>query len=208
MSNRSPADTLRQIKPLAHSAIGSNLVDDRKARTVTTESTVAEAALPAASALNQFRAPGDFLDCYTVRLETGGERPIAEIAQRIFIGFPRWVAALLLLRDVAVRPFGLKTAASLPNDSRFRASLQPGDAINFFPVHSVGEDEIILGEDDRHLDFRISVHRRPDQPDSIGLATWVRTHNCLGETYLRMIFPFHVAIVRSRLGTVQRHYAH
>ena len=43
--------------------------------------------------------------------------------------------------------------------------------------------------------------------DRISLATWVHTHNRLGRAYLKLILPFHVLIVRSRLAALARHFA-
>ncbi len=157
------------------------------------------------SRLHRFVGEGDFLDCYTVRLDRA-DASIDQIAQRIFIGLPLWARFSLSLRDLAVAPFGLKTTASLPTDNSFRERVCIGDAINFLPVRKVAADEMILGEDDRHLDFRISVFR-DRQTREVSLATWVRPHNLLGRVYLRMILAGHILIVRSRLKALARHFA-
>jgi len=150
---------------------------------------------------------GDFLDCYSVSLSDRADVSIGEIAQRIFIGLPCWIRTLLAVRDAAIIPFGLKATASLPTDNTIRPSIKPGDAISFLRVRSIDDNEIVLGEDDRHLDFKIAVRRDPQQPNRISLATWVHTHNRLGDAYLRMISRFHVMIVRSRLTALARHFA-
>ncbi len=167
---------------------------------------VEKSALDANSRLNGLFRQGDFLDCYSVSIGSQENPPITEIAQRIFVGFPLWIRALLLARDLSVLPLGLKTTLSLPNKKRFRDQIRPGDAINFFPVQSIEDDEIVLGEDDRHLDFKISVRRSPGAAGRISLATWVRTHNRLGDLYLKTILGFHVLIVRSRLAALRQHY--
>jgi hypothetical protein len=72
----------------------------------------------------------------------------------------------------------------------------------FFPLQSRSEHELVVGEDDRHLDFRASVlvRRRDDGGgDELVATTVVRCHNALGRTYLAMISPFHSLIVRSGL---------
>ncbi|EDP65377.1 hypothetical protein BAL199_11991 [alpha proteobacterium BAL199] len=168
--------------------------------------TVEQAELAPDSALHRFVGAGDFLDCYSVTLNRP-DLPIEDIAQRLFVGFPAWVRAALVVRDIAVAPFGLKTTLNL----RYATASQPqagvGSFINFFRVQSIADNEILLGEDDRHLDFRISIRRSGDSPERLSLATWVRTHNTLGRLYLRLITPGHVLIVTSRLRALARDLA-
>lgn len=162
--------------------------------------------LAAESRLHAFWAPGDFLDCYSVDIGRG-QVPIEKIAQRIFIGLPAWINALLALRDLGVTLFGLKTTAALPKENTIRPAIEVGETINFFRVRSLAENEIILGEDDRHLDFKIAVRRDGDDNSRISLATWVHAHNLLGRAYLRLILPFHVLIVNARLAALARELA-
>ena len=68
--------------------------------------------------------------------------------------------------------------------------------IDFFRLYEIAGDEAILGEDDRHLDFRVSVQRRSGD---IVVTTVVRCHNRLGRLYLALITPFHRIVVRSML---------
>lgn len=105
-----------------------------------------------------------------------------EAAARGF-AFPRWAGALLWLRNAIVRPFGLKTGTAK----------EP-----LFPTCHDTETELVLGLDDRHLDFRIGLIR--DQ-GRIYMSTWVRPHNLWGRAYLRLVMPFHILISR---GAVRR----
>ena len=128
----------------------------------------------------------DFIDCYTKPCETSLE----DAAQRA-LSFPPWASALLRLRNVLVAPFGLNTEVT--NENR---PDQP-DRMGVFPLISRDESEIILGLDDSHLDFRISVLKQDGQ---IYFATWVRTKNRFGRIYLRLIMPFHILIVRNAVS--------
>ena len=167
---------------------------------------VRKTELAKGSQLHEFVREGDFLDCYSVDIGRG-DVPLDEVAQRIFTGLPCWIRSLLAARDLGVSVFGLKTTASLPRNDAMRDKVAVGEQINFFPVRSIDENEIILGEDDRHLDFKIAVRRDEDRPSRISLATWVHTHNPLGDIYLRTITAFHILIVNSRLSALARHYA-
>lgn len=59
--------------------------------------------------------------------------------------------------------------------------------------------EIIVGFNDRHLNFRVSILSHEGR---ISAATWVHPHNPGGRFYLRTILPFHKRIVRNGLARV------
>lgn len=164
---------------------------------------VRKSELVGASQLYAYVGERDFLDCYSVEL---GEidAPIEEVVQRLFLDFPAWIQVLLDIRDFTVRLFGLKTTAGLPTDTRHRSDLKVGDYVNFFKVVSLEPEEIIVGEDDSHLDFRIAIRKDQLPKRKLSLSTWVRPHNMLGRLYLQLILPFHILIVKSRLKGVVR----
>ncbi len=70
-----------------------------------------------------------------------------------------------------------------------------------FPVVAQSPQEVILGFDDKHLDFRISVTVAPDSETGtlVTVTTVVKTNNLLGRAYLTTIMPFHRMIVRHLL---------
>jgi Protein of unknown function (DUF2867) len=139
--------------------------------------TVRADTLPVASSLWSHYQPGDFLDCYSA----ASNLPLREAMQR-GLTFPGWVGGLLGLRNMLVRPFGLKTGeAERP----------------IFPVCHDAEDELVLGIDDRHLDFRIGLIR---QGGRIFMSTWVHPHNVWGRAYLRAVMPFHILICRGAVA--------
>jgi hypothetical protein len=125
-----------------------------------------------------------FADAYRLHTTEPGLDAIT-VAERIMTRVPCWITLLLALRDVLVRPFGLKGAT----DER------PADLphIGLFPLLSRTATQVVLGLDDRHLDFRLVIDA-PGNGDMTG-TTLVRTHNRLGRVYLRLIMPFHRLIV-------------
>ncbi|MCF6315644.1 MAG: DUF2867 domain-containing protein [Marinosulfonomonas sp.] len=145
-------------------------------------SRVIKTSLPSQSMLQTFIQPDDFLDCY--RCETSID---VEMAAKRAMDFPAWVIWLMKMRNIAVTPFGLRT------------DLGQGETIGFFPIVMRNDTEIILGFDDKHLDFRISI--LTDGSHAYG-ATWVRRHNRLGRAYLAVIMPFHVLIMRGAIGRI------
>jgi hypothetical protein len=76
--------------------------------------------------------------------------------------------------------------------------------IDFFPVLAVEANELIVGANDSHLDFRIAVvHRQrretPTNQKEVVLASVVRCHNRTGKLYITLIAPFHRLVVRAML---------
>ncbi|SMX33676.1 DUF2867 domain-containing protein [Actibacterium lipolyticum] len=138
---------------------------------------------PQDSALWPNVAQGDFFDSYSCPT-TLSARDAAEVAMQ----FPWWASALLKLRNALMAPFGLKTEAE-------------GIKVGAFPILSETEDELILGTDDRHLNFRISVLNSNGR---CHLGTWVHCHNLGGRAYLAAVMPFHILIVRSLVGRIER----
>jgi Protein of unknown function (DUF2867) len=113
-------------------------------------------------------------------------------AERMLGYRPRWIAALMALRNYLVTPFGLKT----PSPRR----QAPVDTVGIFPVLSETPDRLVAGFDDNHLDFRVVVDVASTGPRrQVTATTLVLTHNLLGRTYLAVILPFHRIIVRAML---------
>ncbi|PCI59247.1 MAG: hypothetical protein COB37_11935 [Kordiimonadales bacterium] len=143
--------------------------------------------LPSHSALWSHFNKGDFMDCFCTEgiLPDLTPKKAAEIA---FTSSPAWVRGLMALRNSIVSPFGLKTG-----NERDKSE-------GVFTVRSQTETEIIMGEDDKHLDFRVAVLI---DGNKCYLATWVHPHNRLGWAYLRVIMPFHKLIVRSAVQRLE-----
>lgn len=106
---------------------------------------------------------------------------------------PHWARALLRLRNALVAPLRLKSDGM--NDVQSEA-----DCIGIFPILQETKDRIVVGFDDRHLDFRIIVDRSEDvQAIRLRATTLVNRHSTLGRIYIVIITPFHRLIVRSVL---------
>jgi len=158
---------------------------------------------PVQCQLNQRMAPQDFADCAFGACANPTLSP-SQAAYIVAGHFPKWAQGLIWLRNLIVGPFGLKTG----NDGMHVPSivdpdnLQIGDTILVFRIETITKNEIILGEDDRHLDFRISIFVGPD---GYYLTTWVHRHNLFGKIYLAVIMPFHKLIVADAVRRLVRH---
>jgi hypothetical protein len=160
---------------------------------------VEQVALPSQSAVATAFKSANFADAFSIRLPSDASINPDVLARFIFAEQPSWIGALIQVRDAVVAGFGLKTAKHL-------ATL-PGDAtaprISIFRVFGTSETEVVLGENDKHLDFRVSILCTPGSPATTGnqltLSTVVNCHNRLGRAYLLVIAPFHRQVVKASL---------
>ena len=136
--------------------------------------------------------PGSgFVDAFEISIEQ--QCNASSVARNMMASIPRWVDGLMLLRNTLVTPFGLKAdIAALP---------QEHEHLGMFPVISETPDRVVMGFDDKHLDFRVILEcsATPNGPAKVSLATAVRSHNLFGRVYLAIVLPFHRMIVPAML---------
>lgn len=154
-------------------------------------------AVPADSRIAGRYPTTQLADAYAITLPPDASLDPERLARFVLSRQPAWVARLMALRDALMRPFGLKTSRQL----RAAGDGQRDRRIGIFRIYETTPDEIILGEDDKHLDFRVSVMVRPPQ---LIVSTVVHCHNRLGRAYILLIAPFHRAVVRANLRQAAR----
>jgi hypothetical protein len=140
--------------------------------------------------------PGaQFGDAYQVITQGQNLDPL-EAARRAVYGAPSWISTLLRLRTILVKPFGLKPGE---DPAREKAS---ADNIGIFPILERKPGRLVLGMNDRHLDFRLLVDVKDlgGNRQSVTASTVVKTHNALGRAYLAFVKPFHRIIVPAMLA--------
>lgn len=135
----------------------------------------------------------DFADTFAT---TNLRSSLEEIVNAIFNQSPKWVNGLFKLRNSIVRYFGLKTR--MPAD--YHTNFEEGGYIKFFKILHLSEDEIVLGANDSHLDFRAVVKKTDDPEFNIKVTTLVRFNNKMGRIYMSLIGPFHGLVVRRMLS--------
>jgi len=135
-----------------------------------------------------------FIDAYSIAIDDAA-LDARRAAEKMLARAPRWIEALLALRNHLVTPFGLKTSTS------YEASAS--EIIGIFPIVSQSPDRLVAGFDDHHLDFRVVVDVAAcGHGQRVTATTLVRTHNLLGRAYLAIILPFHRLVVRAMLRQV------
>lgn len=150
-------------------------------------------SFPEDSVLSAERANYGYADCYTVPLARNDVQSW-ELVAAFFAAAPAWVDYLFKLRNMLVTPFGLKTGDQglHPVDPPFHV----GQQISVFRILHMDEHEVVLGEDDSHLDFRTSLRlQRDGHNPSLAVSSLVNTKNKLGVLYFMLVKPFHRMIV-------------
>jgi hypothetical protein len=162
--------------------------------------TVEKVPLPDGTLIRQALARLDYADAYRIRLPAGAARDLDRVVRSAFGSAPRWVELLMRLRNWIVRPLGLKTGPAGSRGALDRVALRAGQRVGLFRVFARADDELLLGEDDRHLDFRVSVLLRSDgRSDWAIVSTVVRFNNWLGRAYFLPVRPLHGLIVPALL---------
>lgn len=161
-------------------------------------------SLPAESAIANAYASTNLADAYSIELPSGASTDPEILARFIFAHQAPWIGRLMKLRDALVAGLGLKTAKDL---SALEAKSGAG-RLGIFRIYSTSPEEVVLGEDDKHLDFRVSV-LCSGQPSArakrhLTLSTVVHCHNGLGRLYIFLIAPFHRRVVQSSLRSAAR----
>lgn len=121
---------------------------------------------------------------FATPLRPGDSRDV-DVWRGALLGSPWWMRVLVRLRDRLGRLVGLEPS---------------GGGTEPFPELARTDSEILLGLDDRHLDFRVSV-RVEDTAASI--STVVLIHNAFGRAYWSVVRWFHPVLVRATVRRVR-----
>ena len=163
-----------------------------------------KSTIPDSSILRKQNEPFNYIDSFsTCFSDPDNEYGINEIMKLFITCGPGWAGWLMSLRDKIVKPFGLKTSEdTLPQQSE---NYEPCSQHGIFKIFDKTDNEIILGENDKHLNFKVSLLLDPDtNPDNkrISITTVVRFNNLLGKAYFLPVKPFHKLIVKGSLENI------
>lgn len=150
-----------------------------------------------------------FIDAYKSRFPDPEEAiDIQQIGKLFFSGGPKWLGRLFALRNRIVKIFGLKVPDKVAERElqlqNFRC--EPGERMGLFQVIQRTENEVVLGEDDQHLDFRVSLLLEKGNLNDkvLTISTLVKFHNRMGRLYFIPVRPFHRFIVPAMLKGIIR----
>jgi hypothetical protein len=156
--------------------------------------TVLKPSLPEDSLLHKQTATVHYQDCFAASVFSAAPVTIKQTGIAFSTGAPAWIGKLMKLRDQIVGSLGLKTGKGLT--AAPPTTFNNGDQLGIFKILDKNEKEVILGENDKHLDFRVSLYLQ-QQPTEQQLlcTTTVHYNNRLGKIYFFFVKPFHRLIV-------------
>ncbi len=152
----------------------------------------------------------DYVDSYCVALSGIGSSTIDDLVRMSFLEQSRATMALVCLRNAIVKMFGLKTGNVREMLSGgCNQSIEPGKFVGFFKVKKRNEREIVMGEEDKHLDFIVSclLEQKDNGTYYFYISTLVKFNNMLGNTYFFLIKPFHKVLVGNTLKKIMKRMA-
>lgn len=128
--------------------------------------------------------PADYSDCFCSQIKATPGCSVALLFDSTFRNMPKSISMLLRLRDLIVRPFGLKPGVPFDELVRYNS-----------------EQEKIVGFEDKHLNFWVGLYCSPSHNEkrTVAITTIVKYNNWLGKVYFGLVFPFHRLLVRYQL---------
>ena len=134
------------------------------------------------NSLSKEYLPVNYKDCFAKTLVNKPYMSAKDLFNLMFLQHPKWVLCLIRLRDLIVKPFGLKANKSFEN-----------------LIVEQNNNEIILGTADKHLTFYVSLFCSDldNKKQAISISTIVKYKNILGRIYFAAIWIFHRIIVNS-----------
>lgn len=170
---------------------------------MTTQARIECTDIPADAQISRYLPGADFHDCYQLPLPDSSTPPSAlALYLDVVSRTPAWVDALMATRNRAVALVGLKNLGQLGAVDRAKPAeaYRVGDRVGIFKLLQLSDDEVILGDADKHLEVRLSVFRRRSAAGpSVAVSTVVHIHNLLGRVYMLAVAPVHKRIVPAML---------
>lgn len=162
--------------------------------------------LPANSVLKKDENTFNYCDSYQANFTDKDQNSsITQIGKAFFTNEPKWVRVLFAFRNKVVKLIGLKTPGNVSDRQKLldEFNCEPGEQLGLFKVFSKTTNEVVFGEDDKHLNFRVSLFVEEQSPNSaqrtLTISTSVIFHNWLGRLYFLPVKPFHKILVPAML---------
>jgi hypothetical protein len=112
---------------------------------------------------------------------------------------------MLAMRDLLVRPLGLKTVGCFGSTHEAQEKPRSGDRLDIFTIMTSSADELTLFIEDRHLDVFLSFLTQEEEAGrTLFVTTVVKTHNLLGRAYMLGVAPIHRILVKHLLMRAAR----
>ncbi len=119
---------------------------------------------------------------------------------------PEWVNSLMAVRNKMASMVGLKNLGHLGeiDTSKNGRNYEVGDRVGIFSVIFINDNEVMLGESDKHLDVKLSIYKMyKNKQNGVAISTVVHVHNILGRLYMLFVTPMHKMIAPRMLKKIE-----
>lgn len=156
-----------------------------------------ECAISTEELIGQIPQEIHYEDAFAIKMPAEYRIGPVGMMRLFFDSIPNWTKALLAIRESVVGWIGLKTAKGVDMTKELESFKgEEGQAIGLFRVIRIGEEELMVGESDKHLDFWLSfIGTTNEEAFEMKLATAVVFNGWLGRWYFAPVKPLHRLIV-------------
>ena len=155
---------------------------------------------PELSQVRPMLAGAYFYDSWQI---TAADPSLAPLDQylRVMRQAPLWLDQLMALRNSIGRCFGLKDLGVFSNIESFKNAehYRLGERVGIFTLLAQSNQEVLLGDDDKHLNVVVSVFNQRAALSNevvVTITTVVHVKNCLGKLYMLPVTPIHHQLAR------------
>lgn len=170
---------------------------------------IQDAAIPEQSIIKHEEGLFDYIDSFQGAFTDKEQKIDLAKAIELFVSnSPKWADSLLKIRDKIVKPFGLKTADhTIDKEKQIKKiKYEVGEQVGIFELIDMTENEAILGQNDKHLSFKVSLLLTPIEADAdkrrLSMTTAVKFNNIFGKLYFLPVKPIHRIIVRKSVENI------
>jgi hypothetical protein len=166
--------------------------------------TIVQIAIPQNSLIEKSLPKTDYADCFLAELVSDETIQLENVIRYFLNQSPAWSKALMKIRDILVKPFGLKTDSEhLPV-----INISKGGTVSVFEVLEINDEEALLYATDKHLEACLSISiNRVQNRYEISISTTVHFRNIWGHVYFFFVKPFHIMIVKAMLSKMANHFS-
>ncbi len=148
--------------------------------------------LPSKSILFEQSKNYDYIDSFNFSLKKSDVNS-SQLLTAFFKSSPNWVNKLFVLRNKLAGLIGLK--AEMTDMTKLNPPYAKNQKLGLFCIYEITEDEVVLGENDKHLNFKVSLMVERGDVDELIISTVVTTNNLVGRVYFFVVKRFHRIIV-------------
>ncbi len=151
---------------------------------------------------------GDYFETYRIELpqDTGSFK--THIQYILESERPKWFSHLYGVRDAIVGPLGLKTLKMSFDTKVVPTDFIVGEQFRTFKITAMDENEIVFGDEDKHLALFCSISKSTHNGQNyLYVTTLVQFKNVWGSVYFFPVKPIHKLMIKTRLkGYIQKIY--